>query len=269
MNRTRKRVVVISDLHSGHRVGLTPPGWQYKPKPVGGKFRTKQPKWLQIQEELWRNYEEIIRSLQPIHILVVNGDAVDGRQAKNGGTEGITVDPYEQSEMASYSISICKAKKIIMTYGTPYHTGEIIDYENILADMVGAEKIGAHEWIDVNGVVFDIKHHCGGSTIPHGRHTAIARERLWNVLYNDQGEQARADVLIRSHVHYHQYCGTPEFLAMTTPALQGMGSKFGSRRCSGTVDWGVVWFDVDKEGGYSWHRRIVRITAQKQGALKL
>ena len=60
-----------------------------------------------------------------------------------------------------------------------------------------------------------------------------------------------ANVIIRSHVHYHEFSGNPTHIAMTTPALQGWGSKYGERQCSGIVDIGLVQFDIS-EGEYSW-----------------
>ena len=126
----------------------------------------------------------------------------------------------------------------------------------------GFSKIGSHEWVSVNGCVFDLKHKVGGSAIPHGRHTAIARDRMWNLLWAEKGLTPKAHVILRGHVHYHNYCGGPGWVAMTLPALQGMGSKFGARQCSGLVDWGVVIFDVDDDGSFDWHAETVTIQAQ-------
>jgi hypothetical protein len=141
---------------------------------------------------------------------------------------------------------------------TPYHTGQEEDWEDVLAREVGA-KIGAHEWVDINGLVFDVKHHVGSSQIPHGRHTAVARERLWSQLWAEREQTPKADVIIRSHVHYFDYCGGRDWLAMTTPALQGLGTKFGARRCSGTVDFGLLSFDVASRDEWSWHWHIAEL----------
>jgi len=155
-----------------------------------------------------------------------------------------------------------------LSHNTPYHTGVTEDFERSVADAVNA-KIGGHEWIDVNGLIFDCKHKIGSSVIPHGRHTAIARDRLWNQLWSIDEQQPLADIIIRSHVHYFNYSGDADVLAMTTPALQGYGSKYGARQCSGRVDIGLVWFKIDDKGAYEWKPEIMRTELQKTRALKL
>ena len=53
-----------------------------------------------------------------------------------------------------------------MTYGTPYHFGIGEDWEYIVAEKVGAFKIGSQEWPEVNGVIFDFKHKVENTTVP-------------------------------------------------------------------------------------------------------
>lgn len=260
---TAKRVLFISDLHCGHVVGLTPPPWQQQ--------KTKDHQWDKfstLQHDLYQAFSQTITSLGKIDVLVVNGDCIEGKGERSGGTELITTDRNKQCEMAEYAIESIKADNIVMTYGTGYHTGDGEDFESNIARVVKADKIGAHEWVEVNGLVFDCKHHIGSSSIPHGRHAAAAKERLWNLLWTEHEEQPKADVLIRSHVHYFDYCGGVNWLALTTPALQGMGSKFGSRRCSGHVDFGMVHFDVNPDGSYTWQPHITRVVNQKAQTLK-
>ena len=157
-----------------------------------------------------------------------------------------------------------------MCHNTPYHTStDGDDWENIIKDSAQIDKIGAHEWINVNGLIFDIKHHIGSSSVPYGRHTAISKEALWNELWALTNMQPRADVIIRSHVHYFTHCGTSGKLCMTLPALQGLGSKFGAKLCSGLVDWGVVLFEITSKTDYNWYPIIRRIKAQKAGTMKL
>jgi hypothetical protein len=259
-----KRVVIISDMHCGHVVGLTPPNWQQSITEEDHNWD----KCALLQREIWKFFVQTQKSLGIIDLLIVNGDSIDGRGEKSFGTELITSDRFKQAEMASYAIKQLRAKHIVMTYGTPYHTGSGEDIESIIAQEVKAEKIGSHEWIDINGVVFDCKHHIGSSSVPHGRHTAAAKERLWNLLWSEHEEQPKANVIVRSHVHYFDYCGEAHWLAFTTPALQGMGSKFGSRKCSGHVDVGMVHFDIESNGSYSWQPHILKIPNQKAQALK-
>ena len=164
-------------------------------------------------------------------------------------------------------VGISAKTKVVCTYGTAYHTGDGEDFENLVASDLNA-KIGSHEWVDVEGVMFDLKHHCASSSVPHGRHTGVARDRLWNVLWNERAMSPKADVIVRSHVHYYDFCGGVNWLGLTTPALQGLGTKYGSRRCSGTVDFGFLVFECNK-GAYTWKHFIANVREQAAKAIKL
>lgn len=249
-----KRLVVIGDLHCGHRAGLTPPGWQYQEN----EQEPERANFGKIQRAIWDFYHRTIDALKPIDILVVNGDAIDGKGERSGGTEQLEADRIKQVEIAAECINYAQAKAVIIIYGTGYHVGKEEDFERILGDRVNAQKVGGHEWLDVNGVVFDFKHFVSSSVIPHGRFTSMARDALWNKLWAADDMQPNADVVIRSHVHYHRFAGEPGTLMMTTPALQGFGSKFGVRMCSGRVDIGLVSFDVHSREDWTWRGHLLK-----------
>ena len=240
------RLVVISDSHCGHRAGLTPPEWQY-PK---SKDKDRE-KFRREQSIIWEWYISCAKRLAPVDILVCNGDMIDGKGDKSGGTEQIELARDKQVDIAAACIDVWKAPKIVMIYGTGYHVGRDEDWEAVLADKVGAVKIGAHEWIRAGGVTFDFKHKTSRSIIPHGRWTGPQRAALWNALWAERGVEPKSDVIVRSHVHYHIFGGDGYRLVLTTPALQGFGSKYGTRECEGFVDIGLVKFDCE-DGGYTW-----------------
>ena len=133
-----KKVVIISDLHAGHRVGIAPPSW----KGSGDKFEA-------TRKESYKRYTKMIDKQKPIYILIVNGDSIDGKGKRSEGVELITSDMLQQVDIAYEVIKHAEAKNIVMTYGTPYHTGQGEDFEKILADKLSA-NIGNHEWIEVN-----------------------------------------------------------------------------------------------------------------------
>ena len=247
----KKRMAVISDLHCGHIVGLTPPEWQRRTKTEMSNLPRDV---VPTQRKMWGQYVAEMKALQPIDYLIVNADCIDGKGEKSGGTELITSDREEQSNMAVQCIKQAQAREqICMTYGTGYHTGVGEDWERGIAKDVGA-KIGSHEWPQIYGVTFDVKHFVSGSSIPHGRGTGIAKEWVWNMLWAARGEQPKSHVIIRSHVHYCTAIGQPwdNWIALTTPALQAAGTKYGARRRSNTVDLGFIYFDIYEDGTWSW-----------------
>lgn len=256
-----KRIVVISDTHCGHYVGLTPPGWQ---RAAGALAASTLP----IRVEAWKWYAQRMKAIQPVHACFANGDLVDGRGERSGSTELLTVDPADQVNIAVRCLQETRARHYVITYGTPYHTGTSSDVENAVASQVNAE-IAGHVWPEVNGLVFDLKHKVGGSSVPHGRHTPVARDRLWNMIWASRDEQPNARVLIRSHVHSFSFTGDGYWLGMTTPPLQAAATKYGARQCSGTVDFGFVVFDVSSSGEFTWHAELVSLRGTKASRIKV
>ena len=244
-----KRVVVISDLHCGHATGLTPPDYNPNVKFDG------EPAEHDYRSTLWKFYADTITKLQPIDYLIVNGDDIAGPNKRWGGRQLIAVDVNQQVKMAVDAIQFARARNVYMSFGTPYHVGDSVDAESQIASDVGARKIGAQDTLVVNGVAFNYRHHVGGSQSPMGRQTSLSREKVWNLLWHERG-QVKADIIIRSHVHYFQYGGDGHTLWMTTPALQGLGDFFGSRMMSGVVDYGLVHFDV-ADGDYAWEPHLL------------
>ena len=138
-----------------------------------------------------------------------------------------------------------------MVYGTPFHaTAGYNDWEDEIADSVGATKIGAREFIEVEGVVFDLKHKVGKSSIPHGQGTLLAKQKLWNTVWAEIDMQPNAQVVLRGHIH--DYCGIfrQNWLAMSCPALE-WSTKYGTRMTDGIVNVGLILFKVEN-GKYEW-----------------
>jgi hypothetical protein len=252
-----KRVLCIGDLHCGHRVGLTAP--KYWTQLHGDDF-------YRFQVESWNWYSELVESLKPIDLCIINGDAIDGTGCRSGGTELITTDVHTQCKMAVEAIEQTEAKNYVMTFGTPYHTGLTVDDEQRIADSLGAD-IAGHQWVNVNGLVFDVKHFIGGSSIPHGKGTNINKEALWGFLWSAHDEQPHSDIYLRSHVHWFYQFDDGDWFGMVLPPLQGKGSKFGSRKCSNIVRYGLVYFDVFDDGSFVWKRKLLRAVSQKQKAI--
>jgi hypothetical protein len=236
---TSKRIVVVSDLHCGHMVGLTPPGWWYSEHEA-------------LQREMWEWYENEMETIGEVDACFVVGDTIDGKGSRSGGVEQLTNDLIAQTDMATACLKIIQTDKYFMVHGTPYHVGPDGEHmERLVARNLGG-TISGHEWVSVNGCVFDLKHKVGSSGVSYGRHTAVAKEKLWNTLWNLRKMAPKANVILRGHVHYYLDCGGIGWRAMTLPALQGPGSFYGVEQCSGIVDFGFVVFDVDADGKFKW-----------------
>ena len=259
-----KRLVVISDLHCGNRIGLTPTDWQWDEK-----NEVRKP-FAIIQKKMWNWYIEEMKKLQPIDILIINGDALDGKGERSGGTELLESDRHLQVDMAKECVQVAIAKEIIVMKGTAYHVGDDEDYEGVLADLLGTKHY--HDHLDnliINGLKFDVRHHVGGTQVPYARHTAINRDLVWNMLKSIEYNESPADVIIRSHVHFFAQSSSFGKYTFITPALQGPGSKYGATRCSGMVDIGFLSFDIKNKDEFGWTRHIMQQKFMRKDPLLL
>lgn len=224
-----RRIAVIADLHCGHKFALTPPDWQ------GGKERA-------FQARLWDGYVAAAATVGRVDMLVVNGDAVDGKGPKSGGNELITADRVEQAEMAARCVEEWDAKRVVFLAGTPYHTGCNEDWERVAADKLGAEFYDAKQF-RLEGVVFDFRHHIASAGMPHTQGGALAAELIWARDNADYGYVV-PDVIVRSHRHRYWKQETDSRLMVVTPGLQAR-STYGRRRCRGVPSLGTMCFSVD------------------------
>lgn len=256
-----KKVLAIGDLHCGSTVGITHPNW------IVNAGRNKELHKLQV--EMWDNYLEIIQNFGEVDALIVNGDVIDGKGTRAGGTEQITVDMLEQTDMAIAALVEINAKKMYFTYGTPYHTttasGE--DFDKLVADAFESPIVDELN-LDVDGLIFNVKHKVGNSSSPYNRAMQVGKHRLWDALYSLREGDVASDIYLRSHVHYFAFCGESNWMAFCLPALQASATKFGARQCAGLTDWGMCMFYVDDGSLAGWECHTVELASSKKKITK-
>jgi hypothetical protein len=248
-----KRVGIFADTHCGHMAGLTPPEWFSRIRKMESS-RLVEKKLYGEHSILWDWIMEKIDNWGPFDISIWNGDLIDGKGHLSGGTEQWTTDRVVQSEMAAYCINAIGGAKKLATYGTRYHTssdGE--DWEDVVIQMAKAQKLEGHGFYEINGCVLDVKH--------QGK-TSLKGERIANIQWAARGQNPVADIVIRSHRHTFEYVGASGWIAISTPALQGWGSKYGVRQCSKTIDFGFIVIDIEDDGMFSWEPVLYRGKAQ-------
>ena len=197
-----------------------------------------------LQKECWGWYIDKVAMLKPIDKAFVLGDLIDGDGKRSGGTELITTDRKVQMCMVIECLEILEVAGMVMVYGTPYHTGQAEDYEADAAQHFGC-KIGGHEWENVNGCTFDLKHKQSNCKNPA---TSIWNEIVDNREWACLGEQPKADVLVRAHTHRFCLVRIEDCIGVSIPALQAYGTKFGARQCSRKVQFGLIALDVWPDG---------------------
>lgn len=257
--RQTKRVICIGDTHCGHKVGLTPPDWWLDDDTENPHRKAI----AQFQRESWDWYISSLKPLRPFYAVLGLGDAVDGKGDRSGGTELLTTDRGEQADMAAQCYRKTGCNNIHLVYGTPYHAGVNEDWEDLVAEKLKAEKIGGHIFPTVNGVTFSVRHFIGGSNTPYGRATPIMKEKSWNDAWvREYEEHPYCQVFIRGHVHFAYIGREPACTGIVNPAMQGMGSKYGARKCSGVVHLGFTVIDVKPSGSYICTQTTAKLQSQ-------
>lgn len=238
----KKRLLVLADSHCGHHLGLTPPA--YLPM-VSHKMR-------HISEKIWGFFDRVVEKLCPIHVLLCNGDLIEGDNCGSGGLELAVPDRNIQCEMAIEAIKrIVKRSpgiQLVFTVGTAYHTGMREDLEETIARNFKA-PCDSQQAFSINKTIFHARHKIGGARAANGRFTPIASDRLWNVLFSEKGDVPKAHVIIRSHVHSYSLAEGSNWTGFTTPGLKWWSDRYGARIVPGTVDVGLVHVDVGEEPG--------------------
>jgi len=251
-----KRLVIVSDLHCGSVFGITPSYWQDR----------KGSKYEELQREGWNAYLAMTRKWASPDILLCNGDMIEGRQDRQGGTELITTDRNVQADMAVKALGAWNAKEILMTYGTQYHVSEKAeDFEYNIASRLNA-KIEGHLFFETEGININARHKVGHSSVPHGRTTSISKEMMWNELIGEP----KSKITIRSHTHYHVWLedGNGK-IGFITPCLQYKRGRYGSRQCVGSVHWGAIYLGLDKGDIVEKEVQICKLQGNKPTVIKI
>ena len=243
----KKKILAIADTHTGHIFGLNPPSlW------VDSSFK----KVYKMQKEFYEWYINTINRIGRVDILIVNGDCIDGKGRKNEGRELREQRMIEQAYAAAELFKPIKAKHKIMVEGTPYHSTAGADlFETITAKEIGSYPLRGKRFVNISGTNINIKlrHKIGRSALFHGKHTALARAKLDNILEYRKGAEPDCQILLFAHVHYSRMsCDLSKnwWYAMTLPALQ-IKSEYGQRECDGdgiTIGVTLITIDTSKHG---------------------
>lgn len=258
--RNFKRLFIGSDSHCGHRVGLTPPEYQSR-----GGFG----KWEGTQATLWNFFLDRVSFWKPFDVAILNGDLVDGKGFRSGGSELITADRMKQAEIAYKAFREINAKKYRIIAGTPYHSGMDEDFEIKCNDEFiknGCDcTFQGVGFFNINGWEIDVKHKIASSSVHHGRATPLLKEIDANTFWYLADVEPNADIIIRSHVHKSLQTFQDDKYGFITPALQGLGDKYGSRQCSNVVEFGFIVLDLpEKSSGEPPRWKIEKIKGIQQ-----
>ena len=203
-------LVVLSDLHCGHRLGLLAPDTELLEIDPEGDSDVWVPSLGPTQEYLWELYQEHIGSIigrcQDV-TLIVNGDLTHGVKYRDAlFTESI----HDQCVVAERCLTPwldAGVKQLRIVRGTGSHTLEGSTegmIARLLAKSYPKADIGivGHGLFDVNGTTFDIAHHGPSKGIREWTSGNQARYYLRSLMLAEIGRDRRPpDWVVRSHFH--------------------------------------------------------------------
>jgi hypothetical protein len=233
--RTRN-LVVVSDTHSGCRLGLCPP------TPValddGGTYGASsfQKKTWALWREFWEWVPEVTDG-EP-YDLAHNGDAIDG--VHHNSTTQVSQNIEDQLTMAETTlrpvVERCRERGGVYYHirGTEAHVGKSAVYEEQLAKRLGAKPNAEGQfarydlWKRVGGADGPLVHllHHVGTTSSSARETSAVNAEL-AAEFNEAAQWGRVppDIIVRSHRHRYSAIELPtkrgRATAVVTPGWQG------------------------------------------------
>jgi hypothetical protein len=202
------RIGLISDLHVGAQHGIFPPN-----------FKDAYGVTYQInggQVKLWEYMNQFIEKLKEfkINTLIVLGDVIAGKNAKELGTYMIGTDLKMQKDAAIEVLGhICNnvptIQKVIILRGTPYHSSRDMPVEEAVADgltikyNVDASYAGEYMYLDLKynnrKKVLWLAHPATGAVVyPE---TALGRDIGQFLQAQATGKLPKVDMIIRAHKH--------------------------------------------------------------------
>lgn len=230
-----QRIVILSDLHVGSTVGLWPGRHAIE---GGGIYEANQyQRWLY---ECWQRAVADIQKLRP-QVVVLNGDEVQGVNAKDGQIIGATVSAQCAAALTLLEPVRKATRKLYMIRGTEWHDGRAAENVEGLAKELRAEVDPAtgqytrwELYLDLGGPVIHFAHHVGTSSVPWYEATVPLRDTLLMLseLWRFFGSRApNLRMVVRSHRHRYIHQGGLAWWIMSWRAsLRGSLSLLSSRR---------------------------------------
>ena len=242
-----RRVAVVDDLHCGSTVGLWPGKHRIE---GGGSYEANGP-----QQWLYKCWKHGSREMRKADTIVLNGDLIQGVNARDGQLIGSTVAAQVD---AAYTLlaPVCEGKRVYVIRGTEWHDGKAAENVEMLAKRLGAipdPETGQSSWwelyLDLGGPVAHFAHHVGVSSVPWYeatvplRDTLLELSELWRE-YADKMPNVR--LVVRSHRHRFVHVQVPPDLqVVVTPGWQ-LKTAYAHKKATSMlpqVGWVLVEYD--------------------------
>jgi hypothetical protein len=201
MNKFKRVIAFVSDLHIGGRYALCPPKYLTR-EGVGLKHSKEQKKiwnfWLTYCKECDNNN---------VDTVVIVGDTVHGQNPAERGIMLLTPDVDEQKEMAIECLKpLVRKRQLCMFPGSSYHSSILGSaLERDICNVLYGEWEGAiaNLVFEPSKKVFNISH--GQSAAYIYREMLMGREALHIKWAESLRKIPNIDVIVRGHWHHFIY----------------------------------------------------------------
>jgi len=246
-----KSVLIISDMHVGSSTAVC----SKEPETIDLETTYKPNK---LQKALYGVWNECIDELlQKPNLLVVNGEPCDGGNPRQLGKQSWSTNLQDQLNDAEKLINLIPYNHLLFNRGTGYHVDQQgTNFEEIIAERMKADRYKAfggsgytdyYSLVEIHGKHFNFTHHVGFNKWAAYRTTAIAREMAGMVFERDK--IGKADIIVRSHVHYFVHVEFVHTHGFTTPAWKYPdGFLFRGGTAGTTPDIGMVEVIIEPNG---------------------
>jgi hypothetical protein len=174
-----------------------------------------------VQRQILKQWNEMCKNEKDADYLLINGDVVDGTQPADEGKETCIQDVSSQIDAAEDLVKQINCSKILVTYGTKYHTKENPNLDQQFAKQIHAQKHDYEISFQPKTLqdIIHLSHSIGVSTSSwQYRTTPIAKE-LVAALLNEK-ELYSYKSIIRSHAHYFCTVAFTSNFGLITPCWQ-------------------------------------------------
>lgn len=228
-------ILVLADIHAGSKDAIMPAHFN-------GYSAQK------TQLVILKEWNKMVESVGHVKYLVIDGDVVDGKAKAAEGKDVWTTDINEQVEAASELVKQINYDKLLVVYGTPYHTAENPNGDEIFARSMNASKHGYElSWQpDSCKDIIHISHGVGVSTSSWQYRTTPLAKELVAALLNENALY-KYKCIIRAHAHYYVYVAFSSF-GFITPCWQSRTPYMIRKGLSMVPKMGYVLLPISDEG---------------------
>jgi len=165
---------------------------------------------------LYKYWGKMVKCVQDVDAIIINGDICEGNQKKEDGLYTITTDLNAQIAAAIMMLKQLPDVPTYYTRGTAYHIENNRPMDECIAKELGG-IYGPELIVKECGIKFHCQHYLSSSlSVWVYEPTALARDLVLLSLQNDK--YGKVDVAIRSHRHRFCAVSFADSMGICTPS---------------------------------------------------